>query len=141
MDEAAAIEAFGTAPIASEVWERYAAPRPYVATTPAEEVAATLVRNRDDVAVDAAKRAALGTDSTDADIDAAMRSLAWVLMASASEELSEAVEVLHETDRLSAVASLALFLDERLCCPRDMGSPAAAELKRIAGELKRKLEE
>ena len=141
MDEAAAIEAFGTAPIASEVWERYAASRPYVATTPAEEVAATLVRNRDDVAVDAAKRAALGTDSTDADIDAAMRSLAWVLMASASEELSEAVEVLHETDRLSAVASLALFLDDRLCCPRDMGSPAAAELKRIAGELKRKLEE
>ena len=67
------------------------------------------------------------------DPDAALRALAYLLAGAEDAALMAAAK---ETP---GVAALAAFLDGRLCCPRDMGAPAASELKRLANELKMEL--
>lgn len=132
MDEAAAIEAFGGAQlVAPDVWRSYAEARPHVAPSAAAEAAATIVRNREDIVTDVAKRRAL----EDADADAALRALAGLLAAAADDEKTvDGIDV--EACRATpGVGALAAFLDKRMCVPRDMGAPPAAELKRLAAEL------
>ena len=131
MDEAATIEAFGGEQSASpEVWAEYARTRPHVAQTASAEVAATILRNKDDILADVAKRKPLADEE---DPDAALRALAYLLAGAEDAALMAAAK---ETP---GVAALAAFLDGRLCCPRDMGAPAASELKRLANELKMEL--
>ena len=126
MDEAAAIDAFGGAQLVTQqVWSDFAESRPHAAPTASAEAAATIVRNRVDILVDATKRKALA-DGTDT--DAALRAVAGLLQA--DDEFRAACLA------TPGVAELAAFLDNRLCCPRDMGAPCAAELKKLAAKLK-----
>ena len=77
MDEAATIEAFGgEQSVSPEVWAEYARTRPHVAQTASAEVAATILRNKDDILADVAKRKPLADEE---DPDAALRALAYLL--------------------------------------------------------------
>ena len=101
-----------------------------MAASPSEEAAAVLIRNREMIAKDIVKNCddpALVGDSEI--LDEAMRSLAVVLMDrnGPSEDVVRACEERRGTE----LRSLAAFLDERMCVPRDMGAPSAACFKRI----------
>ena len=140
MDEAAAIEAYGGAQRVSQpIWAEFAQGRAYVAPTAAAEAAATIVRNRDDILADAAKRNALA-DGVDA--DAALRAVACLLASTAAAAAAEEVEEVDDEEAMrlgcsstAGVSQMASFLDARMCVPRDMGAPCAAELKSLAAKL------
>jgi len=109
------------------LWDEYAADRPYVATSSNAEAAAVLVRNRENIRKDALKNYSDG--DTSADLDEAMRSLA-VLLCGEGSFSKERVDACREQCGESA-RSLAAFLDERMCVPRDMGALSAAHFKRF----------
>jgi len=111
-----------------DLWETYAAARPYVAASPSAEAAAVLTRNRESIAGDVAKNCADPTLAGDA-LDEAMRSLAVLLLDQPffSEDIVRACEEFRGTE----VRSLAAFLDDRMCVPRDMGALSAACFKRF----------
>lgn len=112
------------------LWETFAATRPYVAASPREEAAAVLIRNREKIAKDASKNCAdsavVGSSET---LDEAMRSLAVLLCD--KDRFSEPIVAACEERRGTELRSLAAFLDDRICVPRDMGAPSAAWFKRL----------
>ena len=94
------------------IWDDYAATRDYVASTPAREAAAAVVRNRDALVADAAR---FGVDD-------------------AEGGLLAVAAALHEGAALGDDAAGrrgAAYLDDRLCVPRDMGAPAAAAIRAL----------
>ncbi|CAK9018269.1 Protein IN2-1 homolog B (Glutathione S-transferase GSTZ5) [Durusdinium trenchii] len=94
-------------------WATYAANRPHVAPTPHEEVANRIVRNREALAKDAV---ASGVNSED--VDEGLRAVATAL--------------LEEPKCLSRRAlSLATYLDDRLCVPRDLGYLPGKALRQL----------
>ena len=100
----------------AETWAAYAADRPWVAPIPDEEAAATILRRRDAIRDDAVRR---GVGDADA-IEAGLRGVVAGL-------IDEAHVLALDQD-----ATMARDLDERLCCPRDLGAPAAAAIRRLA---------
>jgi hypothetical protein len=112
-----------------ELWDTFAATRPYLASSPREEAAAVLVRNREALAKDVAKNCADDSLADHQVLDEAMRSLAVLLCDSGrfSDTVVGACEELRGTE----LHSLAAFLDERMCVPRDMGALSAAWFKRF----------
>ena len=130
MDEAAAIEAFGGLSTTDPaVWSQYAAGRPHVASSPGAEAAATILRNRNDLLDDASKRRM----ELDADaLDEAFRALAYLLIAR-GEAVEDALVLLCRSTR--GVGEVAAYADQRMCVPRDMGAPPAAQVKLLAAEL------
>ena len=103
----------------AETWAAYAADRPWVAPSPDEEAAATILRRRDAIRDDATRR---GVISGDADaIESGLRGVVAGL-------IDEAHVLALDQD----AATMARDLDERLCCPRDLGAPAAAAIRRLA---------
>jgi len=131
-DAAAAERAFGSARLGNGAWwEAFAASRPHVAASPAEEAAARLTRNRAAVAADAVRRGVLG----EGQVDGALREVAEALVAHAAE--AEAAEAEAETAAAAATPSaeavaLLRYLDARMCVPRDMGAPAAAAIRSLS---------
>ena len=103
----------------AETWAAYTADRPWVALSPDEEAAATILRRRDAIRDDAARRGVLSGDA-DA-IEAGLRGVVAGL-------IDEAYVLALDQD----AAAMARDLDERLCCPRDLGAPAAAAIRRLA---------
>ena len=101
----------------AETWAAYAADRPWVAPSPDEEAAATILRRRDTIRDDAVRR---GVGDADA-IEAGLRGVVAGL-------IDEAHVLALDQD----AATMARDLDERLCCPRDLGAPAAAAIRRLA---------
>ena len=101
----------------AETWAAYAADRPWVAPSPDEEAAATILRRRDAIRDDAVRR---GVGDEDA-IEAGLRGVVAGL-------IDEAHVLALDQD----AATMARDLDERLCCPRDLGAPAAAAIRRLA---------
>lgn len=106
------------------VWFEYIATRPYLAATPQLEAAATIVRNRHAIVKDALKRSqSAGLPTASDGIEDAMKGL---------------VLALSDDDRADSnsltpnVITMAKFLDDRMCVPRDMGAMSAAAIKHIA---------
>jgi glutathione S-transferase len=133
MDEAAAIDAFGGEQLVSkDTWSAYAATRPHVAPSAAAEAASTVVRNRDAILADVAKRQPL---SDGAGADAALRAVADLLLLTSGGSDGGGGGDGGASRATAGVGALASFLDTRMCVPRDMGAPAAAVLKRLAAEL------
>jgi glutathione S-transferase len=126
MDEAATSEAFGPPAVSEATWQAYASGRPHVAVSAAAEAAATLLRKREAVLTDAARKAGLGDRE---ELDSALRTLVGLLAGEGGEEEGRVAR------QIPGVGRLAAFLCQRMCVPRDMGAPAAAELRRLADAL------
>jgi glutathione S-transferase len=116
-----------------DVWNMYAASRKHVASTPAADAAAIIIRNRQAIVKDTQRRATdrtwVETDlpETAHEVDETLRELVDVL-------LNDDYDLLTNASRRS-VGSLAAFLDERMCVPRDMGAMSAATIKVLAWKL------
>lgn len=117
-DRTAASDAAASARGAA-TWTAYATDRPWVAPSPEEEAAATILRRRDAICDDATRRGVLAGDSEA--IEAGLRGVV--------AGLSDEAHVLALDEDATAMAR---DLDERLCCPRDLGAPAAAAIRRLA---------
>ena len=110
-----------------DLWETYAATRPYLTASAREEAAATLVRNREAVARDVTKNCDDASLNNDQEVlEQAMRSLS-VLLCGENKFSKSIIEACEGTE----VSSLAAFLDERMSVPRDMGALSAAWFKRF----------
>ena len=119
--------------VSSAVWESYSLARPHIGATPALEASAALLRNRKALSADARRRRRLyvsvpflGADVSDDEIDEALRAVAWLLAEGEAAAPARTVPLVPE---------LAAYLDERVCVPRDMGAPAAAEIRKLHNEL------
>ena len=112
-----------------DLWETYASTRPYLASSPSEEAASVLIRNRESICRDVAKNCKDVSLDDDEKLNEAMRSLSVVLCGENNfpESTIEACEEVCGTE----LRSLAAFLDERMCVPRDMGALSATCFKRI----------
>eukprot|EP00962_Isochrysis_galbana_P051312 scaffold22691_cov101-Isochrysis_galbana.AAC.4 len=127
MEDAAA--ASWNAPEVSEAtWQAYATERPHVAESAAAEAAVTMLRNRQAVLQDAARRAGLGDRE---ELDPALRILVGLL----AREGGAGEDDVRVARQIPTVGRLAAFLAQRMCVPRDMGAPAAAALQRLADAL------
>lgn len=122
---------------AAALWREYARRRRRVAPTAALEAAATIARRREALVRDARRGRSvygavpfLGGAMTEDEIDDALRALAALLAGAAGEEEARA----RATHGIGAVVA---YLDERICVPRDMGAPVAAEIHRWRDELSR----
>ena len=120
--------------INQDLWTRYAAERDYVAVTPAAEAARIVTTNRQAIIKDTTKRATTDSKWKDTDlpddadeVDETLREMVEVL-------LNEDGDLLTNASRRT-VGSLAAFLDERMCVPRDMGCMSAATIKLLAWNL------
>jgi glutathione S-transferase len=128
----AALAASGTS-IDSTVWREYSCTRPHVADTPQGQAALNILRNREAIIRDTVKRAATSPWSasslpkTEADVEEILKDLVQVLLD----------QDIPCGDTLQAVGTLAGFLDERMCVPRDMGAMSAACLKKVAWDLQK----
>ena len=113
-----------------DLWDTYSATRPYIASSLSEEAAAVLVRNREAICRDVAKNCNVPSLSNDQEtLEQAMRSLSVLLCGEST--FSEAAIAACEENCGTEVRSLAAFLDERMCVPRDMGALSAACFKRL----------
>jgi len=114
------------------LWREYASSRPHLSSSPNEEAASVLIRNRENIMMDIMKRINSGEASQlppDPEIvDEAMRSLA-VLLCDDDRFQDGAIKRLCNSNEHHKM--LASFLDERMCVPRDMGSLSAAHFKRF----------
>ena len=103
---------------ADTLWKKYQEKRPYLARTPTEECAVYILRNRDQIMVDA--QASLRLE--EAEVDEALR------------EMIEAL--LGQSDDVSKMSGNArdvtTFLDNRIRAPRDMGILPAAALRALS---------
>jgi glutathione S-transferase len=116
------------------IWDRYAATRPYAASSPGEEAASVLIRNREMIVKDIVKRVGMKTNKFDLpldekELDVTIRSLACILCGDRYD-----CEIIEECEIGEHVKTLASFLDERMCVPRDMGALSAACFKRLAAK-------
>lgn len=125
-------EQFAT-PIDLPLWRSYAVDRPEVAATPHGQAALIVTRNHCAIAADAAQKLPDGVPIEE--VDRQLRELAHHLL-----ELHAWHSAAEEPERKSMsppvpstpVISLAQFLDQRMCVPRDMGAMPAACIHRIA---------
>lgn len=137
MDERTQLE-FETAAscIQQDVWERYSTDRPNVASTPGAEAALIMTRNRNRILKDIQKQQqrkkiqAQALPESEEELDATLRGLVSVLLQSEPSDWDTA-----SLDNEEMVGSLAAFLDERMCVPRDMGAMSAACIKDLAWRL------
>jgi glutathione S-transferase len=116
-----------------DVWGKYAASREHAPATPAADAAAIVIRNRQAIVKDTLRRATDRTwketdlPRTAEEIDETLREMVDVL-------LNDDYDLLTNASRRS-VGSMASFLDERMCVPRDMGVMSAAAIKVLAWKL------
>lgn len=117
---------------AVDLWEAYAGHRPHVAPSPAEEAAARIVSNRAAIAADALARkmgagghGASKAPYTAEQVDEGLRTVVGCLLGDEEGKAGGG----------GLAASLASHLVGRMCVPRDMGTPAGFELRRLAREL------
>lgn len=123
--------------IAVDLWKEYASSRPYLAHTPGSEAAWVMTQNREAIVKDVLKRAGTspgentGLPTSASDLDDAMRAMVHCLIHSDSGD----TQATSDAKNVPGVGALALFLDERMCVPRDMGSMPAASVKHLAWEI------
>jgi glutathione S-transferase len=137
MDELVAEEeASAQACMDLDVWTDYAKDRVYVERTPHREAAAIITRNRGAISQDVCKQSKMpnwkgrGLPDSPESAEAALRELVAVLIHEGPLE-----ELAFSADDVSSVAT---FLDERICVPRDMGAMSAATIKNLAVALRQR---
>ena len=120
------------------IWEEYSADRPYVANAAAAEAAAVIARNREAIMDDALKRlprleerTEKGMPTDGAGLDVALRILAACLIDDGDRSVRDWDGCFLTLDALA----LGLYLNERMCVPRDMGAMSAAAIKRLAATI------
>ena len=121
-----------------DLWTRYAAERNHVADTPAAEAARIITANRRAIIADIVRQDNINTkwkktadlpfDDTD-EMDETLREMVDCLLRNDGDGDS----LTNASKR--TVGSLAAFLDERMCVPRDMGCMSAATIKLLAWNL------
>lgn len=118
------------------LWRDYARSRQEVALSPALQAVAVIVANRQAIVDDARRRPMVYGrvpfvhDAFSAEqIETALRTLASLLTAAADDRKW------RRAPATPAVKEVAAYLDERLCVPRDMGAPPAAEVHRVRVRL------
>ena len=112
------------------VWEAYTSRH----ASPYMDAASIMAQNRKAIIKDATK----GMDLSELEIDTALRGLVTRLV-QCQENDGEMTSVLYiddEKDVVEHVANLAVYLDKRMCVPRDMGAMSAACVKNIAVAMK-----
>jgi glutathione S-transferase len=121
------------------VWAQYSDIRPHIADRAADEAAARIVRNRAAIAADAVKRGA----GSEGEVDTGLRALVGLLAAlSPAGEEAELAKAFRKAtaqlkaDELRSASTMATFLDDRICVPRDMGVLPARCLKDLAAALR-----
>lgn len=108
-----------------KIWQEYSSSRSYVADSPHEQAAATIVRNREALVRDAVKQLTLPKWSNlkipndETTVEHLFAGLAMCLV----------MDDKHPSDQIK---SLAIFVDDRMCVPRDMGAMPAACIKLVA---------
>lgn len=110
-----------------ELWKQYSTDKPWLADTPAREVALYLLRNRKMLQADAASSMGVTADET----DEALRELSQVLLDWKMNE-SNPIEVAGLSDN---ARQMALFLSEKIEVPRDVGMIPALTLGELAQSL------
>jgi glutathione S-transferase len=124
------------------IWDMYSSTRPWVASSPALEAASIMTRNRSPIVKDIGKRAGLSESGSDLaaysedQIDEAMRAMVCLLCRDESEFNHEGM-INSCKDYTNIVKSLATYLDDRMCVPRDMSSRSAATIKRLIPQLEK----
>ena len=156
LSEGEAERAYASRPVSQQLWDEYAQGRPHVASTPAAEAAAALMRNAKAIVRDAEAHAALPPDASAEDYDLALRAIAGLLL---TEPLSAATAASGRTaqgeeqsacreerltltgsaelSRVHGVAEVASYLVDRICVPRDVGAPVADAIRRLSLTLGR----
>ena len=116
------------------LWKKYASTRPYVAPTPHLEAASIITRNRGAISQDVWKQSEKpawkerGLPHSPDTADVAVRELVTLLINGGDlDGVAMSVEYL---------GTLATFLDERMCVPRDMGAMSAVTIKDLAVTLR-----
>ena len=117
------------------IWDMFSSSRPWVASSAAIEAASVMTRNRDAIIKDIEKR--IGKDDQYSDlaacsedeIDEAMRAMICLLCEDEQDFHYGLVD--GAKDYATVVRNLAMYLDNRMCVPRDMGSHSAATIKRL----------
>jgi len=118
-----------------KLWDEYRIERPYLAPTASAEAAATIVRNREAIIADVEKQCKFDmkwqAELSGNDIDMSLRELAALLVV----DIKTIIRISRDANLKRQVGSMASFLDERLCVPRDMGSMSAFSIRQIAYRL------
>lgn len=117
-----------------DLWTEYAKLRPYMAETPAAEAARIITTNRDAIIVDTVKRATSDQKWKETDLPDTSEQVDETLREMADTLLNDDFDLLTNASRRT-VGSLAAFLDERMCVPRDMGCMSASAIKVLAWNL------
>ena len=126
-----------------KLWDEYHADRPYLAATPAAEAAHVMVRNRQAIVRDALQRVksdnpragipCTAMPTTESGLDTALRGLVQILLRMDDKDSTvSVVTFLKNEDLPPDVGALAMYLDERMCVPRDMGALSAKRIAQIA---------
>uniref|UniRef100_A0A7S2YQB5 GST C-terminal domain-containing protein n=1 Tax=Entomoneis paludosa TaxID=265537 RepID=A0A7S2YQB5_9STRA len=124
---------FGSTEVGSDVWDDYAKSRPYVSKNPRTEVAVSLIRNREALSKDASnwmeQEGYVSEFSLD-ELDTCFRAIAWILGLD-----KEANSFPADDPFFQRVTCILIYLDKRLCVPRDFGAPSAAALRKLCTEF------
>ena len=116
----------------TELWDVYSSTRPHLASSASKEAGSTLIRNRNAILQDTLKRAGLSLRNLGPEkLDEAMRSLADICN---NDDQSNMDLILKSVE---GVGELAIFLDSRMCVPRDMGTISAIVFKKVAGRYQK----
>lgn len=119
-----------------DLWKLYAQDRPYVQSTPYQEAAAIMTRNREAIVRDIVKQSSTAAwhdsdlPTTEEDADEGLRALVQMLLKGEGDILDV------DSSTFLSVQSLATFLDQRMCVPRDMGAMTAATIKNLAVRMR-----
>lgn len=107
-----------------DLFQEYASQRPYTATSAAGQAALTVIQNRNAILEDLHKQQSRqkmdGIPDTVPEMEDALYGLVQLLLGNDDASTGKSSQ------------TLALFLDERMCVPRDMGSMSAACIKSVA---------
>lgn len=119
--------------INQNVWNNFRSTVCYpVPKSPYLDAATIMVRNQKAIVKDAAKR--MDGEYTEKDIDLALQVLIRQLIHwhTTRDSNNDDGELLVDVDDKDTAATLAAFLDDRMCVPRDMGAMSAASLKKLS---------
>ena len=126
LDEDDCIAVYGNVAVPQSVWNSYAADRPYVGSTPSIEAAIQLIRNRKAIRADAEKwMKDQGYHDNLNTLDSNLAAIVCALLVDGEGRRS------LEIDQKMLRREMLLYLDDRVCVPRDMGAPVAHCIRKL----------
>lgn len=125
-------------PFPTNIWTEYSTSRPFVSPNgPGSEAAQIIIRNQLSIRKDAMKWfEENGYICKEEDADAALRTVVLLLSLSDCQNLSSKnAAILKSSAEEENVSLMLLYLDSRICVPRDVGAPSAATIRQLASIL------